>query len=382
MTKLKNEILLIEMAGASLKNKLSWKHSIYRSAPIGLYCLKAINPDNIGLIDVPASQIKDMLSLYDSLSVKTIICRLAEDPDIDEVKSDLKQLRESFTKAKIGCNFIKSDLTKDFDFVIYGTGKSAILNVLRGMELQGYCDQMKNDLASLLNIPQEPLTDVGYTMLPEKWLSVHNLEIWQPWLGLNEFSTSFFSYPGIDWINNMLEWLTKSGFDSFHFNPSKWSVDEINQLRNILNKLKIDLSISFLSDETVNYSDILIPIKRIWLYEPKANKAEEVCNKLKSIKSTGAEACLVISHSWSECGGPLSICKYIDHVIISDEYLWKNKELKVFMQRYWGTRNRFFTRLFTLRTASEFLTFLKSSYALLDILFLKDNKGENNDIRS
>lgn len=138
MTKLKNEILLIEMAGASLKNKLSWKHSIYRSAPIGLYCLKAINPDNIGLIDVPASQIKDMLSLYDSLSVKTIICRLAEDPDIDEVKSDLKQLRESFTKAKIGCNFIKSDLTKDFDFVIYGTGKSAILNVLRGMELQGY----------------------------------------------------------------------------------------------------------------------------------------------------------------------------------------------------------------------------------------------------
>lgn len=241
---------------------------------------------------------------------------------------------------------------------------------------------MKNDLASLLNIPQEPLTDVGYTMLPEKWLSVHNLEIWQPWLGLNEFSSSFFSYPGIDWINNMLEWLTKSGFDSFHFNPSKWSVDEINQLRNILNKLKIDLSISFLSDETVNYSDILIPIKRIWLYEPKANKAEEVCNKLKSIKSTGAEACLVISHSWSECGGPLSICKYIDHVIISDEYLWKNKELKVFMQRYWGTRNRFFTRLFTLRTASEFLTFLKSSYALLDILFLKDNKGENNDIRS
>lgn len=382
MNKVKNDILLIEMAGVSIKNKVSWKHSIYRSAPIGLYSLKAIEPDKIGLIDVPPSQIKDIFTLYDSSSIKTIICRLAEEPDIEDVKSIITEIHNYFPNARIGCNFIKSDFTKEFDFVIYGTGKSAILNLLRGIELQGYCDQMKNDLVSLLDIPQEPLIDVGYTMLPEKWLSIHNLEIWQPWLGLNEFTTSFFSYPGIEWISNMLEWLTKSGFDSFHFNPSKWSVDEINQLRNILNKLKIDLSISFLSDEAVNYSDILIPIKRIWLYEPKANKAEEVCNKLKCIKATGAEACLLVSHSWVEAGGPLSICKYIDHVIIRDDYLWKNHELKVFMQRFWGTRNRFFTRLFTLRTASEFLTFLKSSYALLDILFLKDNKGENNDIRS
>ena len=376
MDNTKVEILLIEFAGASIKNKLSWRHSIYRSAPIGLYCLKAIEPEHIAVIDVPVPQIKDMLSLYESSPVKSIICRLAEEPDTEEIKSYLTLIREHFPKAKIGCNFIKSDISKEFDYVLYGTGKSAILNILRGIELQGYCDLMKNDLLTSLDIPKEPLTDVGYYMLPEKWLSVHNLEIWQPWLGLEEFSTSLFTYPGLEWISNLLEWLTGSGFDSFHFNPSKWTVEEINLLRTIINKIKVDLSISFLSDEAVNYSEILIPIKRIWLYEPKALEAEEVTKKLKEIKAAGFEACLLISHAWFGGGVTLPVCKYIDHIIIRDDYLWSNIEHKKFMQRYWGTKNRFFTRLFGLRTASEFLTFLKSSYALLDILFLPDNKGE------
>lgn len=376
MSKANNEILLIELAAASVKNKLSWRHSIYRSAPIGLYCLKGLDSDKIAVIDVPVTQIKDMLSLYDSSLVKNVICRLAEEPSTDEVKSIVTAIRESFPNAKVGCNFIKSDLTKIFDFVIYGTGKSAILNILRGIELNGYCDQMKNDLVSLLDLPKEPLIDVGYYMLPEKWLSVHNIEIWQPWLGLEEFSTGLFTFPGVDWLSNLLEWLTSSSFDSFHFNPSKWTVEEINLLRNTINKLKINISISFLSNESVPYRDILIPVKRIWLYEPEAVKMEEVTSKLKEIRAMGAEACLLISHSWFGNGGTLPACKYIDHIIIRDDYLWSNIELKKFMQRYWGTKNRFFTRLFGLRTASEFVTFLKSSYALLDTLFLPDNKGE------
>ena len=376
MGKTNNEIILIELSCGSIKNKLSWKHSIYRSAPLGLYCLKAIAPERIGVIDVPVGQIQDMFGVFEPSSVKSVICRLAEEPDEAIVKSTVANIREAFPNAKIGCNFIKSDLTKIFDFVIYGTGKSAIMHILRGIELQGYCDQMSNDMLSLLDVPKEPLIDVGYSMLPEKWLSVHNLEIWQPWLGLEEFSTTLFTYPGTEWLTKLLEWLTKSGFDSFHFNPSKWTVEEINLLRTALNNLKISLSISFLSDEPVNYSDILIPVKRIWLYEPKAVKCEEVTNKLKSIRAAGFESCMLISHAWFGNGGTLNVCKYIDHIIIRDDYLWNNVELKKFTQRYWGTKNRFFTRLFGLRTASEFVTFLKSSYALLDTLFLPDNKGE------
>ena len=125
----KIEILIIELAGASIKNKLSWRHSISRSAPIGLYCLKAIDKERITLIDVPVAQINDMLAHYKSSSVKTVICRLAEEPDIESVKAIIAAIREIYPNSRLGCNFVKSDVTKDFDFVIYGTGKSSILRI-------------------------------------------------------------------------------------------------------------------------------------------------------------------------------------------------------------------------------------------------------------
>ena len=113
-----------------------------------------------------------------------------------------------------------------------------------------------------------------YNILPEKWLSVHNLEIWQPWQGLLEFSTSLFTYLGTDWMTKLLVWLTKSGFDAFHFTPSNWTVEEINRLRALFQKLKVQLSLSFSSSEKLCYSDILFPVKSIWLYDPQANNAE------------------------------------------------------------------------------------------------------------
>ena len=126
----------------------------------------------------------------------------------------------------------------------------------------------------------------------------------------------------------------------------------------------------------MRYSDILFPLKRIWLYNPQAPKAEEVANKLKEIRNAGFEACLQVNHEWF-CGGiTLPVCKYIDHLVINDEYLWTNAEHKRFMQRFWGTKNRFLKRLFGLRTASDLINFMKSSYALIDILFLPEDKGE------
>ena len=372
----KIEILLIELAGASIKNKLSWRHSISRSAPIGLFCLKTIDKERIAVIDVPVSQIKDMLPVYKSSPVKTVICRLAEEPDGETVKPIIDSIHELFPNAKLGCNFVKSDITKEFGYVIYGTGKTALLRILRGDELSGYCDQLNNDKKAPLDIPEEQLVDVGYNILPEKWLSVHNLEVWQPWQGLLEFSTSLFTYPGTDWMTKLLVWLTKSGFDAFHFTPSDWTVEEINHLRALFQKLKVQLSLSFSSSEKLCYSDILFPVKRIWLYDPQAINAEDVVNKLKEIRNAGFEACLQINHGWFGGGITLPVCKYIDHLIIQDDYLWTNAEHKRFMQRYWGTKNRFFRRLFGLRTASELITFMKTSYALLDLLFLPEEKGD------
>ena len=372
----KIEILLIELSGASLKNKLSTRHSISRSAPIGLYCLKAISPEHIGIIDVPVSQIKDMFSIYISSPIKTIICRLAENPDIEEIKSIISSIKENFPKSNLGCNLIQSDITKEFDFVDDGTGKTTIELILGGQSISGHLNHIEKDLQNHLSIPEEPLIDVGYTILPEKWLSVHNLEIWQPWLGLAEFSTTIFEYPGTDWMTKFLTWLSCSGFDSFHFNPSKWTVDEINILRNIYNNLNINLSISFLNKNPINYSEILLPVKRIWIYYPRAIELEDVINKLKTIKASGFEACLQIDKTWFAKGATLPACKYIDHIIVNDDYQWNNSDYKKFTQRYWGTKNRFFTRLLDIRTASGLINFLKISYAILDTLFLPDNKGD------
>ncbi len=370
------EILLIELAGASIENKLSWRHSIYRSAPIGLYCLQTLDTEKIGLIDVVVPQIKDTLYLYKESPIKEVILRLAINPDCDEIHNLINIVQNYFPKAKIGCNYIDSEIINEFDFSIKGTGKTALNILLKGEEISGIFDKTNEDLNNLLSIPQKPLIDVGYSISSEKWLNDHSIEIWQPWLGLSEFSTSFYHYPGNDWIINLLKWLIKSGFNSYHFNPSKWTVDEINLLRPIINNFKINLSLSFNSSEEVNYSDILIPIKRIWLYEPHAKKAENIIQKLKNIKSAGSEACLQINYSWFGNGSTLQFCKYIDHLVISDSYSWSNKDYKKFIQRFWGSRNRFFRRLIRVRSASELVVFLKSVYELLDILFLPDNKGE------
>lgn len=376
MNREKVEILLIELAGASIRNKLAWRHSIFRSAPIGLYCLKQINKDKIDVIDVPVAQIVDNLNTYKNNKIKYIICRLPEDPNIEEINTILASIHNIFKTSAIGCNSTDSNIIDKFDFVIKGTGKTALTNILNGSKLSGLCDHIKEDSESNLNIPQEPLIDVGYSILCEKWLSEHNLEIWQPWQGLDEFSSNHFTYPGLDWLNNLLNWLRKSGYDSFHFNPSNWTADEVNALRSTINNLKINLSLSFNYNNPIKYSDILLPLKRLWIYYPNPREYEEVIKNLKGIKSAGFEACMQVNHSWFACGSTLPVCKYIDKLVIIDDYMWSNIELKKFIQRFWGSRNRFFKQLLNLRSASELVAFLKSSYALLEILFLPDNKGE------
>ena len=371
----KIEILLIELAGASIKNKLSWRHSVSRQAPLGLYCLRALSPQRISIIDVPVNQVPDMLSIYSESPLRAVICRLPEDPDTEKIKNIMLAIRKAYPKAKIACNYVTEDIIKEFDFVINGTGKTSVLRILRGDVLVGYCDDMKNDMISLVDVPTEPLVNVGYDLLPEKWLSVHDIEVFQPWLGLTEFSSTLFAYPGLEIMTRLLNWLKASDFDAIHFNPNKWTVDDINRLRTVILKLNLTISISFLSIDFVRYSDILAPIKSVWLHNPQASRMDEVVQKLKEIREAGFEASLQIDHSWFGSGTTLAACRYIDHLVISDEYNWNNIELKKFTQRFWGAKSRFFRRLFGLRTAAELIVFMKNSYALLDTLFLPDEGG-------
>lgn len=370
----KIEILLIELSGASIKNKLAWKQSLSRLAPIGLYCLKAIAPERIALIDVPVANVADMLKVYSATTLKAIICRLPYEADKELLASIFASIKETFPEVSLGCNQVSDEVTKSFDFVINGSGKASILRILRGDELCGLCDESSNNGLDVVDLPKELLVDTGYDILPEKWLSVHNIEVCQPWLGLEEFSLNLFSYPGQDWIVQLLSWLKDSGFDSVHFNPSGWVAEDISRLRPVVLKLNLTLSLSFMATTPMNFADIITPAKRIWLCYPQAINGDEVVEKLKAIKAAGFEACLEIDHSWFGGGITLPACKYIDRLIIKDDYLWSTQELKKFTQRFWGTKTRFFKRLFSLRTAAELVVFMKSSYALLEVLFLSDNK--------
>lgn len=347
-----------------------------RNAPLGLLCLAAVEPHRISAVDATTSQgLIDCLASYPSESIKAVILQRSDKTDQEKARAFSQRVRELLPRASVGVNAEKAEVPAWADFAVDGTGKSAILRILRGDRLAGFIDHRHDDDLSPLPVPEEPFIDCGYDIHPEKWLAGTTLEICQPWQGLHDLSFSRRSWPGLDWVSRLVAWLKASGIAAFHFRPSGLNCDDLHELRSLLLNQKVRFAVSFAADDDINIRQIGWPLQQVWLYYPTRNSSGSIREQLQHIHDAGFQTGLQVNSAWLNCQGHSSIIGLVDRLAIIDDGFWPAGELRHLVVRYWGGKNRFFRRLFSLRNASELVMFMKTSYFLLETLFSSEEEG-------
>lgn len=365
-----SEILLISIDAEPAENRLNLRSFGNRFAPLGLYCLAATAPCRIATLAA-----SDTAQFYDSLSifgkVRAIIVQLNH-PTAPEMSARLiSRLRQQFPTAKIGASRQQQTHTELFDFAVSGTGKTAILRILRGETPLGNFDQSTDESFSILDIPEEPLTDGDYEIHPEKWLTGRTIEVFQPWLGLLDQSDQHSSWPGIEWITRLLNWLKLSGYNALHFRPSGLATEHLHELRSVMLNLEMPFAVSFKISEQLHFSRVGAPLRQIWLYHPNRENAALALEKLAQIRSADCLPCLQLNHSDFALPAEGALIAAAERIDLSDPPCWPLSDLKLVTSRFW--RRRFFVRLFGLRSAAELIMFMKTSYNILDILLSSES---------
>ncbi len=372
------EIVLLSIPADCCLNQPGINRFPGRSAPLGLYCLAAVAPQRVAVVDAVSSQAAfDMLPFGSSISVKAVICQASENSDPDKIARFCLRLREILPGVALGVNNQSAAVPVGFDFAVKGTGKSAVLRILRGDKLSGFIDCSHDDASSPLSVPDEPLIDCGYDIFPEKWLYGSTLEIFQPWLGLMDQNTITRTWPGLDWVAGLITWLKKSGFASFHFRPSGLTCDDLHELRSLMLNLKTRFAVSFTTADFINIRQIGWPLQQVWLYVSKPLASDVLRGYLQHIREAGFQACMQINHNWCEIGNSNSLLGLVDRLAFSDYDSWPFADLKRLTAHYWSGKTRFFRRLFSIRSASELVMFMKTSYMMLETILSSEKKAGN-----
>jgi hypothetical protein len=370
------EIILLSIPADCSSEQPGYNRFPGRPAALGLYCLAGISPDRISVIEAAGSHIAyEALSTVSSKGCRAIVCQAYEDSDSARMAGFCQRLRELMPGVALGVNSETPSVPAGFDFAVNGTGKSAVLRILRGDRLTGFIDCSKEDASSPLVVPEDPLIDIGYDICPEKWLYGQTLEIFQPWLGLSDRSATLRTWPGVDWVAGLVTWLKRSGFASFHFRPSGLSCDDLHELRSMMLNLKARFAVSFMAEDQVKIVQIGRPLQQVWLYVSSPVSSETLGERLQQIHAADFQAGLQISHGSCSVAGVAAIFAFVDRLAFSDYQRWPFPEMKRLTALYWGGKNRFLSRLVSIRSAYELVMFMKTSYMLLETVLSPDPKG-------
>lgn len=377
MTTQQPEILLLNFShAASGGQRNSFDRFNSRVAPLGLHCLAAIDNTRIMVVDaLSLSHLVECLNGIDNGLIRAVIVSLPASCQNEIVAPLLSGLRSMFPAAVFGCAPDHEDIVANFDFVIRGTGKTAILRLLRGDRLRGYFDTVADDLLSPLPVPEETPAPVGYELETEKWLGGKTIEIFQPWLGLLDQRNEIFTYPGLLWLAAMVGWLQKSAYAAFHFSLSGLCCDNLHELRSVMLNLKARFAVSFTVEEFKHITAIGYPLQQIWLHDVCDKNAAAALEIMKQISQAGCQPCLLIDRRWLTIAEPQALLAGAERIVISDLSSWPAAGLKRLIGRFWSFRSRFFMRLFGLKKASELIVFMKTAYFVLEVLFLSENSG-------
>lgn len=371
------EILLLNIPFAALNSQRdSLSRFASRSAPLGLFCLAAIDPERIKVIDSPGlPQISEVLSCYDARTIKAVILHLQPGIPCGQINALLERFRSLFPLATIGCGQTGETVCAGFDFAIRGTGKTAILRILRGEKMCGFFDTLADDLDSPLSVPEELLIDSGYELPPEKWCGGKTIEVFQPWLGLLELSHEVFVYPGVAWIAAMVDWLKKSGYVFFHLCPSGLRPENLHELRSVMLNCKARFAVSFMVDHVEHMATIGYPLQQIWLHGISLKNYVKAADLMRQIRQSDCQPCLQVDRHLLNIPEWLTMISLAERMVIGDFLDWPKAGLQRLTWKFWSYHQRFFSRLIGLKSASELIVFMKTAYVVLEILFLSDKNG-------
>jgi hypothetical protein len=337
-------------------------------APLGLYCLAALANDRIAVADSRQQVFEEVASLI-TARCKSVILSLPEHYSPAKISNFCIELRKLFKHISIGINSAPDGFEKYADFAVLDNGKSSVYRILKGEKLAGICGADESE-ESVLPVPLLPLCDKGHTISPEKMLTVGTIEIYQPWLGLQDQTSKIKTYPKIDWLRSMVVWLKSSGFKGFHFRPSGITGKTLRELTELMQSEKAAFAISPETNDLKAVEWAKAPLKQIWFYKP--NNIAELSERLKEVKSAGVLCGLHIDKSFCETAGTL-LTGSVDRLVIEDCADWQHDELKRVIKRFWWQKGRFLKRLICIKNVSELIAFIKSSYRILDILL--ERKG-------
>lgn len=361
----KSEILLISIQAELAGKYHSLRHFGGRFAPLGLFCLASAAPGRIAV--VTADDTNQMLeSIREFSSVRAIIIQS------DDVKTSTLQeksaamLRNHFPETRIGISSPVPKHREAFDFTVSGTGKTAVLRILRGELPAGLFASQNDTELDNLDIPLKPLSEGEYEASPEKWLAGRTIEVFQPWLGLLDRSDQHFSWPGIDWTAKFVNWLKLSGYAAIHFRPSGLTSANLHELRSIMLNLDMPFAASFNLSDELHFTRVGNPLRQIWLYHPGPETAQTCLEKLARIESADCLPGLQLNHHSIGIAAETEMLAAAKRICLGDLHCWPIPDLKRVVAKFW--RRRFFARLFGLRSAAELIMFMKTSYNILEIL--------------
>lgn len=368
------EILLVNSMArpqAESEFSVSYRESF---APLGLHCLAEIDRERIAVVDLQFAFPNEETFLHlRSEKIHTVILRVGTNHDADSVRSMVRSLKKTFARAQVGVSGeLASTRVACGDFYIHGTGYSCILTALRGEKLRGVCDCMEADSKLALPVPEVAFSEsFCFDAPPEKTLHRKTYEIFQPWLGLFEFSDKKAAYPGVKWLSRLGKWMQLSGINELHFRPSGIRPKFLHEIRSIMLNLKIEFAVSFknFSESELEGNCAGYPLKQVWLYQPDVENAAYFMSGLEIILRSGCCAGLALNTDSIGVEKLPEMLVKADRLAILDLETWRLAPLKKVFMKFWGAHHRFFRRLFSIRTAHELIGFMKTSTVILETLF-------------
>jgi hypothetical protein len=373
MQKTHSEILLISIEAEPASQLHGLRRFGGRFAPLGLYCLAATAPDRIAtLTGNDTTQFYDSLSAFNADAVRAIILQFVSFTAADTLRRIIARLRQQFPQARIGGCTHQQAHSELFDFAVCGTGKTSVLRILRGETPTGLFDQQTEGRLSQLAVPAELLVDGAYESHPEKWLAGRTIEVFQPWLGLLDRSGEHSTWPGLEWVSQLMNWLKQSGFQAVHLHPGGLTTERLHELRSVMLNLDMPFAASFKLNEHLQFSKVGAPLRQIWLYQSEPENHGITLEKLAQIRAADCQPCLQLNHDCFDIAADTSPLAAAERISIGDEYCWTLFELQKVTARFW--RRRFFTRLLGIRCAAELIMFMKTSYNVLEILLSSESR--------